>query len=299
MDWKRFTRGNWPYYILAVSITAVWGSTFAATKILMNGGMSPMGIFTIRFLMAWVVMLLLFHRRLWAQSLADELKLMLAGVLGGSLYYWLQNWALALSQTTNVSFLLSFCPLITILLAVAFFKDQRITRRHLVGLAIAIVGTALVIFSGQRELHIAPAGDILALTAATTWGFYTQLIRPMTGRYEGTFMTRKVFFYGTLTSLPIFFTGPWQSDVDKFASQPEVALSILYLTILASIFCYLAFNAIIRKLGPVRAASFLYLDPVFSTIFSFIFMDEIMTPTLASGLALILCGVIIAQRAKG
>ena len=78
MDWKRFTRGNWPYYILAVSITAVWGSTFAATKILMNGGMSPMGIFTIRFLMAWVVMLLLFHRRLWAQSLADELKLMLA-----------------------------------------------------------------------------------------------------------------------------------------------------------------------------------------------------------------------------
>ena len=87
--------------------------------------------------------------------------------------------------------------------------------------------------------------------------------------------------------------------MDKFASQPEVALSILYLTILASIFCYLAFNAIIRKLGPVRAASFLYLDPVFSTIFSFIFMDEIMTPTLASGLALILCGVIIAQRAKG
>ena len=271
MDWKRFTRGNWPYYILAVSITAVWGSTFAATKILMNGGMSPMGIFTIRFLMAWVVMLLLFHRRLWAQSLADELKLMLAGVLGGSLYYWLQNWALALSQTTNVSFLLSFCPLITILLAVAFFKDQRITRRHLVGLAIAIVGTALVIFSGQKELHIAPAGDILALAAATTWGFYTQLIRPMTGRYEGTFMARKVFFYGTRTSLPIFFTGPW----------------------------HLAFNAIIRKLGPVRAASFMYLDPVFSTIFSFIFMDEIMTPTLASGLALILCGVIIAQRAKG
>ena len=54
MDWKRFTRGNWPYYILAVSITAVWGSTFAATKILMNGGMSPMGIFTIRFLMEYV-----------------------------------------------------------------------------------------------------------------------------------------------------------------------------------------------------------------------------------------------------
>ena len=299
MNWKRMMQGNWPYYILAVSITAVWGSTFAATKILMNGGLSPMGIFTIRFLLAWLVMLALVHRRLWAQSVFDELKLALAGVLGGSLYYWLQNTALQLSQTTNMSFLLSFCPLITILLAVAFFKDQRITSRHLVGLAIAIGGTALVIFSGQTELHIAPAGDILALLAATTWGFYTQLIRPMTQRYEGTFMARKVFFYGMLTSLPIFFSGPWQSDVQKFTFNMEVTLSILYLTLLASIFCYLVFNAIIRKLGPVRSASFLYLDPVFSTLFSFLFMDEIMTPTLASGLALILGGVIIAQRAKG
>lgn len=289
---------NARYYAMAIGIVAIWGSTFATTKILITGGVSPIGIFFIRFLLAYLIMLAIDHRTLLATTWKDEAKFCLSGILGGSLYYWLQNTALSLSQTTNVSFLLSFCPLITILLAILFFHDQHITRWHLLGLLVALCGVGFVIFNGQVELRISPRGDILALLAAVSWGFYTQLIRPLTGRYSTGTMSRKVFFYGWLTAVPLFLSGPWQEDIASLHKVP-VALSILYLTVFASVYCYMAWNRIILKLGPVRSASFLYLDPVFSTLCSLLFMDEVMTPMLAMGLVFILGGVFLAQRAGG
>jgi drug/metabolite transporter (DMT)-like permease len=208
----------------------------------------------------------------------------------------LQNVALSMSQTTNVSFLLSFCPLITILLAVLFFKDQKISWWHVLGLLVALCGVGFVVFNGQHELKISPLGDVLALLAAVSWAFYTQLIRPLTRRHSSWVITRKVFFYGWLTAAPLFFATSWRSDL-SLMGRPDVALSIGYLAVFASIFCYVAWNKIIARLGPVRGASFLYLDPVFATLFSFLFMNEVMTPVLATGLCLILTGVFLAQRA--
>lgn len=289
-------KGDIRYYLLAVCIVAVWGSTFATTKILIQNGVTPLGIFFIRFLTAYMLLLSVCPHNLKSYSRNDELKFVAAGMLGGSVYYMLQNVALSLSQTTNVSFLLSFCPLITILLAILFFKDQHISKWHIIGLVIALCGVSFVIFNGQHELKITPAGDILALSAAVSWGFYTQLIRPLTRRYSSPVIARKVFFYGWLTAAPLFFTTSWRGDLSLLL-HPGVALNILYLTLFASIFCYVSWNRIVERLGPVRGASFLYLDPVFATLFSFLFMNEVMTPVLAGGLCLILLGVFVAQRA--
>ena len=285
---------EWVFVVLAVLIVAVWGSTFSATKVLILGGMSPMGIFFFRFLWAYFILLVISWKKILANTWTDELKFAVTGILGGSLYYFLQNTALSISQTTNVSFLLSFCPLITILLSVLFFKDQHISRNACLGLLTAICGVAFVIFNGRFELHISPLGDILALLAATSWAVYSQIIRPLTGRYSVKMMSRKVFFYGWITALPLFFSGPYKSDV-LLLMKPEVTLNLLYLTLFASVYCYMGWNVIIQKLGPVRSASFLYLDPFFSMIFSFLFMKEVMTPSLAIGLVLILLGVFLAQ----
>ena len=290
----KYPRGTTFYCVLAVMIVTIWGSTFAATKVLILDGMSPLGIFIIRFFVAYLILLCLGRGPLWANNISDELKLALSGVLGGSLYYLLQNTALTLSQTTNVSFLLSFCPLITMLLAVVFFKDQHITRNMAIGLAVALTGVGFLIFSGQHELHLSPKGDLLALAAATTWALYSQLIRPLTGRYSSLFMTRKAFFYGWITALPLFLSDSWRTDL-ALLQRTEVLLNMAYLTVFATIVCYLVWNLIILHLGPVRCASFLYLDPFCAALFSLALMDERLTPALTVGLLLILSGVIVAQ----
>jgi drug/metabolite transporter (DMT)-like permease len=295
MKQQRMPYQDWVFVVLAIIIVAVWGSTFSATKVLIIKGMSPMGIFFFRFLWAYFILLIFSGKKIFANSCADELKFAIAGILGGSLYYFLQNTALSISQTTNVSFLLSFCPLITIVLSLVLFKDQHISRHLGLGLLIAILGVALVIFNGRFELHISPLGDILALLAATSWAVYSQIIRPLTKQYTVHLISRKVFFYGWITALPLFFLGSYKTDI-VLLMRPEVMFNLLYLTLFASICCYLGWNVIIKRLGPVRSASFLYLDPFFSTVFSFLFLKEVMTLSLAMGLILIMLGVFVSQK---
>ncbi len=290
------SRSKASYYVLAIMIVAVWGSTFSATKALASSGMTTPGTFFFRFFGAWLLLLALSCKKgLLATSLLDELKLALTGLLGGTLYYWLQNTALTMSQTTNVSFLMSFCPLITIVLASLFFKDQKITGNIVVGLLFALTGAGFVIFSGRHDLHLSPEGDVLALMAAVSWACYSLLLRPLARKYSSLFVSRKTFFYGWVSSFSLFARSGLAADVSLLAGNIPVLLDVVYLTVFASVFCYWAWGKVVSGLGPVRSASFLYLDPFFSTLFSFLLMDEVMTWRLATGLCLIFAGVFIAQ----
>ena len=53
----------------------------------MLNGLSPAQIFTLRFSIAYILMLAFNHRRLFADSWQDELKMALLGITGGSLYF--------------------------------------------------------------------------------------------------------------------------------------------------------------------------------------------------------------------
>ncbi|MDY4731508.1 MAG: EamA/RhaT family transporter, partial [Prevotella sp.] len=48
---------NLPYHIVAFLTVVVWGTTFVSTKVLMLNGLSPALIFTLRFGIAYVLML--------------------------------------------------------------------------------------------------------------------------------------------------------------------------------------------------------------------------------------------------
>ena len=280
--------------LLAISIVAVWGSTFASSKMVLEGGMSPMGILFFRFLGAWAILLACFRDRFFPHSWAHEFRMVLLGILGGSLYYFLQNTALLYSQSTNVSFLLSLCPLFTILLAHWILKDKNVTPLTWVGIVVAMGGVSLVITGGDFHLQAFPRGDTLAMAAAFSWAVYTILLRPVASCYTITFLSRKVFFYGWLTALPLEMATTFRGDCVALVSSSTVWLNMLFLTLFASVFCYWAWNKLIRTVGPAVLAPFLYLDAFFATIFSFLFLDEKMTIPLFCGLLLILGGVIIA-----
>ena len=44
------------YHFIAFITVAIWGSTFVFTKILLQNGLSPAQIFTLRFIIAYVLM---------------------------------------------------------------------------------------------------------------------------------------------------------------------------------------------------------------------------------------------------
>lgn len=286
---------NYTYHLIAVVTVGIWGLTFISTKVLIGHGLSPQEIFLLRFLIAYLGIWLISPRKLFADDWKDEFWLFLGGVTGGSFYFLTENTALEITLATNVSFIVCMTPLLTAILSLWIYKNERATRGLIGGSLLALAGVALVVYNGHFVLKISPLGDFLSLLAAFSWAFYSLIMRKLFGRYGTTFITRKVFFYGLITILPAFFFRPWQSSLSELLI-PSVWMNLLFLSVLASLVCFVVWNMVLKRLGTVRASNYIYLNPLFTLIGSAFFLDEQFTLMGVAGALLILSGVYWAGK---
>lgn len=297
------------YHLLALAVVAVWGVTFVCTKVLIGAGMHPVAIFFIRFVMAYAgiwayIGLTGQSRKLW-YGWKEEAVFLFLGITGGSFYFLTENTALAYTQATNVAFLVCSAPLFTAIFTLIYkrfrkgrfadgMEDIRLGWPLVGGTVLALTGMALVVFDGQR-LQLSAAGDLLAIGAALCWAAYSMYMGQMTRDYGAVTATRKVFFYGLLTILP-FLGGVSESFSPAILGQTEVWSNLLFLGLVASLVCFIAWNLVMDKLGNVTSVNYVYLNPVFTLLTAMVFLGERMTLLAAVGCAAILAGVIWAGR---
>ena len=130
------------YFILGVIIVLIWGTTFVSTKVLITNGLVPHEIFFVRFLVAYFSFGSFLHRILFANNIKDEFQMIVLGVVGGSLYFVTENYALSQSYTTNVSFIVCSSPLLvaTILAVVIYRRKTHVTWNLVLGTIMAVLG---------------------------------------------------------------------------------------------------------------------------------------------------------------
>lgn len=287
---------TWIYHLVAFATVAIWGCTFVSTKVLMLNGLSPAQIFTLRFLIAYVMMLAVYHSRLWADSWRDELKMMLLGISGGSLYFLSENEAMNFTSTTNTSLIVCSCPLFaTLLVRLVYRSTTRISMIQLGGSLLAFAGMVIVVLNGRFVLHLSPLGDALAFTACLSWSVYSLLMKWVSAKYGAAFITRKVFFYGVLTILPYYIFYP-TLPTTAVLTKPVVVGNLAFLGCLASMICFLTWNWCISKLGAVKATNWVYFNPITTMIFASWVLGEKITPYFLAGATCILLGMFVADR---
>ncbi|WP_418407280.1 DMT family transporter [Alistipes sp.] len=283
------------YHIAALFTVAVWGATFVSTKVLIANSLTPAEIFLLRFAIAYACIWPVSRGRLWAAGWRDELTLAAAGVTGGSLYFLTENMALEFAPASNVSLIVCTAPIWTALLLSLAYRSERMTRRQVAGSALAFAGMVLVVLNGRFVLHLSPRGDLLALSAALLWMVYSLVIKRVGGRYPAIFITRKVFFYGLLTILPVFLFQPFSVDAGVLA-RPAVWGNLLFLGIIASMLCYILWNAAMHRLGAVRTTNYIYINPLVTILTAALCIGERITAAALAGAALILYGMWRAER---
>ena len=328
--------GNTIYHVLAIVIVAIWGLTFISTKVLLMAGLSPEEIFLVRFSIAYFGMWLfcLWGRgsdasgaggslatrgdvqadgsctgasrtdcqsvqspaRLFCNSLKDELLLVLAGVMGGSLYFWSENTALQYTMASNVSFIVCTTPLVTAILNAAV-RRERIGRLTLLGGCLSLVGIGMIAFSGGEGFHLSFLGDALAMLASLTWAIYTVVTNGLLKKYPSALISRKVFFYGMLTIVPVLLVKGWTFPAGRFL-EPKVLLNTLFLGVVASLACYALWNSVIKRLGTVGSSNYIYLNPLFTLIAATLLLGERLTPVAIAGCLITLIGVWTASRSS-
>ncbi len=291
--------GKIGYHVAALVIVAIWGSTFVCTKSLLAAGLVPSEIFVLRFVLAYTGLLVydLLHKgfRLFASTWKDEGLCLIVGLTGGSLYFLTENTALEYEMASTVSFIVCTTPLLTSLLAIMLKRSVGMTRHLWAGTAMAFVGMAIVLFNGQTGLQLSLKGDFFAIGAACCWAVYSNVMDDLLQRYGAVFLTRKVFFYGLLTILPYFLITPWNFPAAGLWTS-TVLFNILFLGLVASLGCFVAWNPVIHGLGVVTSSNYIYLNPVFTFISASLFLGERLTHLGAVGSLIILFGVFFASR---
>lgn len=292
----RFVSKNslWIFHIMAVFVVTAWGISFVSTRVLLDNGLTPMEIYLYRFFLAYICMFAITHRKMWANTIGDEIKFLLCGMVAGSVYFISENVALEYTLVSNVSLITSLSPLLTVLLAGVIYRTDRPGGGVYVGSVMAFVGVGMVIFNSSFNMSINPIGDMLALLAALCWAIYSLLLKPLNVHYDARFITRKVFFYGMLTTLPFFAVDPHLVPLSTLL-RPEVCLNLLFLGLVCSLGCFLIWAVIVPKIGAIQANNYLYFQPVVTMIFSLIILHESVTLVGGIGCGLILAGVWLSD----
>lgn len=274
----------------------MWGVSFVSTKVLLENGMKPVEIYIYRFLLAYILILFFNRSRWFCNNWRDELSLVICGLLGGSVYFLAENFALEYTLVSNVSLLTSISPLITALLVGALYKSDRPSGGMLIGSLVAFIGVACVIFNSSFNLQINPLGDVLALAAAFSWSLYSLILKRLNAVYDVWFITRKTFFYGVITALPFMLIEHPEFTPVKIWECKPVFYNLLFLGIGASLLGYVLWAATVKKVGAVKANNYMYLQPIFTMIVSVIALNEHVSIIGYIGCAMILIGLWLGDR---
>lgn len=283
------------YHLTAILTVMIWGTTFISTKVLLGYGLTPAEILFYRFSLAYLGIWIFCPRTLFARNLRDELLLAAGGLCGGSLYFMTENTALGITLASNVSLILCTTPILTAFLARLAYRGEPLKRTLAYGSCMALGGVALVVFNGSFILNIHPAGDLLTLAAALMWACYGLILKRLDTRYPVLFVTRKVFFYGLLSLLPVFPFDPLRTPPEVLL-RPAVLSNLLFLGAVASMLCYILWNTTVKKLGVVATTNYIYIVPLVTLVTSSLVLGEIITTVALAGCILILSGVYIAEK---
>ena len=191
----------------------------------------------------------------------------------------------------------TFAPAIACILA-AMFLGERLSLSQAAGFAVALAGVALILVVGTGtgvSIHASsPLGAAIGLITPLSWALYTLVVRPLSGRYQPLSIVGVVYITGTLTLVAAFpdalgaagrlNTGDWIWLV-AMATAGTVIPNVLWLVSL-------------RHLSVGQTTSFMYLIPVFASLWTLAVFGRAPEAIALPGGLLVIAGVALTQRAR-
>lgn len=280
-------------HLTALAAIIFWGGTFVSTKVLLDY-INPFEIIICRFLIAYTALWIAFPRFVKPTSIKEEMKFFFAGICGMTLYFMFENFALDNTTASNVALLITLSPVFTAIIAHIVTKDERFSKNIAIGFLIAITGIFLVIFNGDFGVSVNIVGDILALAAAAAASVYLIILKKIGREYNYIHLTRKVFFYGIITMIPVGILLRPEFEM-QVLMEAKVVLNLLFLGIIASALCFFMWNTATGELGTIKVSTYIYLIPVVGMVASRVFLGEEISVYMITGAILILFGTYTSE----
>jgi drug/metabolite transporter (DMT)-like permease len=272
---------------LAWYFVAVWGAGYIATKIGLQHA-APFTFLTLRFAFGLVCLLpvILFTKISWGTPTALG-HLAVAGLLMHAVQLGGSHYAQYLGMSAGVAALIiSTQPLFTAFFASGFL-NERIKPRQWLGIAIGLLGVAMVVWHKVDVREVTPANllaSLIAVAGVTAATLYQKIFSPRADLKAATV----VQFAASLAVL-----APLAAAVEGFHFDLSIQLmtSIAFLVIFASILGVMALWWLLRHGEATRVTSMMYLPPVFAVLLELAMFGVVPGWMMAAGIAVTCAGV--------
>lgn len=255
---------------LIVLVALFWGSTYFLTKM------------AVEELEPFIITALFFFKRI---RKADRTVIKYSIILGVLAVIAVLSMTFGVQYTTasNAGFLISLSVVMIPLISVVVLK-KRIKAKLLLSVILATIGIVCLTLNEQLTIN---KGDILCILCATSFAVQVLIMERIPKSADSV----------AIGALQLGITAVVNFIFSFFLEMPrdlKVWGVIVILGVFCTAFCYIIQIYALKNTSAIQAGIILSLEPVFSAIFAYIFLGELLSKQGYIGAILLFISVILA-----
>lgn len=283
---KRFINHS---YIIMVCV--LWGFGNPVLKNV-TAHITPFSTIALRFSIAFFLLMLFAGRRV-VQNIKTIPKLpCLAVSVSMALAFTLGTYALMLTKATTAGFLMGIAVLFTPFLEPLFFRT-RFRVQTIPSVLIAMVGMYLL--CGGDGHFTFGIGECMAILCSLSFAFLLTLSEKYIENVDP--LTLSTLQCGVSALLGFAFAYLFEGGLSITLSS-EVIYPLLYLSIGSTCMTCILQNTAMRNVSATFASVAFCMEPVFTAVFSYVLLGEVLSVAGFVGAAVVMVGVVVASYAK-
>ena len=280
--------------LMGVSFSFIWSSAFTSAKILVTAA-SPLMVLSLRFFISGLLGIAI------ARMLGQKIQLnkgewtvvVIIGISQNAIYLAFNFIAMQWIEASLAAIIASLLPLVVA--AVCWiFLGEKTGFKGMLGLIVGF-GGVLVIMLDKLSSSNAYLGMTLCLIAVAALAGATLYVGRMMSLNKNVVMIVGLqMLVGSLTLFPfslIFET--WSIEWST-----SFVLAFLYTTLVPGLLGTLIWFFLVRRIGPVKAATFHFLNPFFGVLVAALILSEPLSMRDGIGVTIIMAGILLVQLSR-
>ena len=224
--------------------------------------------------------------------------LIIVGIIGNFIPFFLISWAEQYIQSNIAGLLMSIGPIITLILAHYFTKDDKFNLTKLLSVIIGLIGVLFIIniktfFNLNEGSPISLISKLAVILAALGYMISNILAYNKLEKIDTITITTFATLFGAIVSIPFMFyfeyVNPSSFHINSF-------FSIIYLGLFPTAIAFQFRYYITKKAGPIFLSYVAYLIPAFAILWGYLILGEKITSNSFIGILLVFIGVYIGQK---
>lgn len=283
--------------IAAMTVSIIYGVSFTVAKDVMPAYLKPYGFILIRVfgatILFWIISFFVPKEKI---QFKDFPRIIAAAFFGVALNMLTFFKGLSYTSPISAAVIMVTAPILVMIFSSIIIKEK-IKLRKVFGILLGLFGTSFLILYGKSigNATNASLGNLLVFINAASYAFYLIIVKKLMDKYNAFTFVKWIYFFGLLMVLP-FGWNEYQEV--KWTIMPTPILwEIGFVVIFTTFFTYL-FNLVsMRELNPTTVAVFIYLQPLFATVFAIsLGKDELSIVKIISAVLIFFGVYLVTQK---